>query len=68
MESIVYFVVQVHIHELIIVRVLGRHYRPENTKQNRREMHCRRETKLLPQPAVGTRPEALQGAEKERGL
>lgn len=42
MKSIVYFVVQIHIHELIVVRGLSQHCRPESTKQNRREMHCRR--------------------------
>lgn len=69
MKSIVYFVVQIHVHELIVIRVLGAHCRPENTKQNRTEMHCWRETKFFgdfPQLAGGAGGEPHQVAELER--
>lgn len=43
MKSVVYFVVQMHIHELIVIRGLSQHCTPESTKKNRREMHCWRD-------------------------
>lgn len=70
MQSIVYFVVQIHVHELVVIRVLGgAHCRPENTQYQRTGMHRCGETEFLrdfPPPAGGVGAEPHQVAELER--